>query len=415
MILLSSDWDLLPWNAVGDVQAQWEALPTFIVIELLMIALSLAGLIHSISCNRLWLWIASTLCGVANDVFFMVLPVGGEFWQSQALIMLTPRLPLYIVALYCNLMYISTSAATSFKLPAVGEAAASGLLACLFYAAYDILGATYLWWTWHTTDAAISQRLYGAPVGSTMWILTYCSIQCLLFRWCTCKKMWSNFLSLCVTCIATTPLFMQTMGIFQVLSMDTLGQPGVRTLSLAVCIYTVIVLYCTFTQSNPTVTFKQITIGGASCAGERPGNRIPSWSKYLLWFTLMMYYCGLTAVAVHGDPSTQVSVGIHQQYRGKCDGVEQVSDLMGFTMDPVVCDSHLPTNEWTVCNHTDPLKYDGQWYSVCGRTSGDFEMRKNVVLAIAAVGCAVYTCAFLILGNNNNNDDDDNNNSKKRK
>ena len=26
----------------------------------------------------------------------------------------------------------------------------------LFYGAYDVLGALYLWWTWHTTDAATS-------------------------------------------------------------------------------------------------------------------------------------------------------------------------------------------------------------------------------------------------------------------
>jgi hypothetical protein len=40
------------------------------------------------------------LVGTANDVIFMALPFVDNFWQSQATIMITPRLPLYIPCVY---------------------------------------------------------------------------------------------------------------------------------------------------------------------------------------------------------------------------------------------------------------------------------------------------------------------------
>ena len=83
-------------------------MPSFLFVEYAFLLQAVIGFIHATRTGRIWLWAASVLCGTANDIFFMFLPVGGEFWQAQATIMLTPRLPLYIVALYCNLMYVPT-------------------------------------------------------------------------------------------------------------------------------------------------------------------------------------------------------------------------------------------------------------------------------------------------------------------
>jgi hypothetical protein len=35
------------------------------------------------------------------------------------------------------------------------------------------VGAKFLWWTWHDTDAPIRERILGAPVGSSSWVLTF--------------------------------------------------------------------------------------------------------------------------------------------------------------------------------------------------------------------------------------------------
>ena len=66
-------------------------------------------------------WISSLLTGSANDAFFMALPIVDNFWQSQACIMLTPRMPLYIPCVYVVFMYTSLVGAWRFKLPMVAQ------------------------------------------------------------------------------------------------------------------------------------------------------------------------------------------------------------------------------------------------------------------------------------------------------
>ena len=61
-------------------------------------------------------WFSSLLTGSANDAFFMALPIVDNFWQSQACIMLTPRMPLYIPCVYVVFMYTSLIGAWRFKL-----------------------------------------------------------------------------------------------------------------------------------------------------------------------------------------------------------------------------------------------------------------------------------------------------------
>jgi hypothetical protein len=42
-------------------------------------------------------------------------------------------------------------------LPPLARAALTGLCGSLFYAPYDIVGAKFLWWTWHDSDLPIAQ------------------------------------------------------------------------------------------------------------------------------------------------------------------------------------------------------------------------------------------------------------------
>ena len=48
-----------------------------------------------------------------------------------------------------------------------------GLMGEMIYAPYDLTGIKFLWWTWHDTDAPVSQRIMGVPVGSTVWVITF--------------------------------------------------------------------------------------------------------------------------------------------------------------------------------------------------------------------------------------------------
>ena len=56
--------------------------------------------------------------------------------------MLTPRMPLYIPCVYNVFMYTSTVAAWRLRLPALAEAAITGLMGEMIYAPYDITGDT---------------------------------------------------------------------------------------------------------------------------------------------------------------------------------------------------------------------------------------------------------------------------------
>ena len=104
-----------------------------------------------------------------NDYIFMLLPVVDNFWQAQGLVMLTPRMPLYIPCVYNGFMYWSTVAAARLGLGSpVAEASCAGLLAVLFYAPSDMCGAKFLWWTWHDTDPGVALRWLGVPGGSTV-------------------------------------------------------------------------------------------------------------------------------------------------------------------------------------------------------------------------------------------------------
>ncbi len=163
------------FEALSSPASRWETLPTFVLGEyaiLLAAALGLAHAIRSGPVHRL-VWLAALVAGTANDLIFMALPLVDNFWHGQATLMLTPRLPLYIPALYVLFMYFPTVAVARVGLPRWPTAALAALLAVATYAPFDIVGAKFLWWTWHDTDLPIRERLFGVPTSSTLWVLTF--------------------------------------------------------------------------------------------------------------------------------------------------------------------------------------------------------------------------------------------------
>src|SRR5690242_18253791 len=143
----------LAFNHFNSPLLQWQWMPTFLIGEYLFYLLTIVALIHAIRGGKdyILIWCASVLTGTANDIFFIFLPVVDNFWQAQATVMLTPRFPLYIACVYTSFMYYSIVAAWRLHLGPFATAAMAGILAYLFYAPYDIIGAKFLWWTWHQT------------------------------------------------------------------------------------------------------------------------------------------------------------------------------------------------------------------------------------------------------------------------
>jgi hypothetical protein len=97
--LISSDhpWQHWPWRHYKSPLAQRQVMPTFFAIEWTYRLAAYSCLAHAAKTDGLPVWFSAWLCGTANDIFFMFMPFCDNFWQAQASVMITPRLPLYIV------------------------------------------------------------------------------------------------------------------------------------------------------------------------------------------------------------------------------------------------------------------------------------------------------------------------------
>ncbi|CAJ1459496.1 unnamed protein product [Effrenium voratum] len=152
------EYDKWPWQRFSSLERQLGDHPSFVLAEVLFISLSCFAFLHA-ACEsnpkegrRLMLiWFATFIVGTVNDYIFMLLPVVDNFWQAQGLVMLTPRMPLYIPCVYNAFMYWPTvSAARVFyhaRQSALAEAGLAGLLAVIFYAPYDMCDGVSSWYT----------------------------------------------------------------------------------------------------------------------------------------------------------------------------------------------------------------------------------------------------------------------------
>lgn len=406
----NDEWAHMPWRAWGITFAeQYARMPTFVICEYTMHVMAVAALVHARFNGAMDLWFAAWICGTANDVFFMFLPFCDNFWQAQATIMLTPRLPLYIVSMYIVMMYYSSTGARRFGFACpIAEAMMAALLMALLYSVYDINGARFVWWTWHDSDAAIYERLGGAPVGSTMWILTYSCLFNMLLRWCgqagsasrflgtgkaaavmdNCQKKMRNGPTAQVilfVCTACTPLFMILLGLCSVSSLDIVGKPGTRTLVFTCFLFIGVVLKRgLFGEKN----WQTRHTHGDTFVG-----------------ALLCFYFGLHFwMMVAFDPTTHVSTGVHQKWSGVCRN--RTTDIMGFQRQDILCGDMGPMNAsrgdfvWgRACGiqWADSVIPSGnhviEWYTVCGVAS-EPELARCSVLTI--FGVVLYGRAFLL-------------------
>ena len=184
----------LPWQVLRSPLSQWEALPSFLVGEILFVGLALLALAHALGQpgaerrRHMTVWVGALVTGTVNDWIFMLLPLVDNFWQAQATVMLSVRMPLYIPCVYVWFMYVPTVGLWRVRRSEgpwgrLGQAAAAGLAGIVVYAPYDIVGAKFLWWSWHDTDPPIASRLLGAPIGSTIWVICFVASFSLLISW----------------------------------------------------------------------------------------------------------------------------------------------------------------------------------------------------------------------------------------
>lgn len=368
-------WDLapnLPWHVFTSPAKKWAVQPSFVIGEYLFIACAALALVHALSQREpaerrkhLLGWVGALVAGTANDVIFMALPLVDNFWQAQATIMLTPRLPLYIPCVYICFMYTPLVSVWRLKLPRFARAALTGLAASIFYAPYDIVGAKFLWWTWHDTDLPIANRILGAPIGSTMWIITFTAAFAYYLNFVVDRepevrpKTFAKALAM-VAGLSSLTMVVQMTALQQ---LDG-GVPGIRSLIAVVILYGAIVLM------------------GARRSLPMPRLRVDR----LLNTTTVIYFATLIVIAAVFDPATHVSFSMHQTY-GPCH--VEAKDISGHVRYKFLCAQDFD-EDFTF--EAVKLPSDGdEFYAVCGKPHKSFARFVAGVAALGLTGMLLYS------------------------
>ena len=360
----------MPWHVLNSPLKQWEVMPSFLLGEWLFIAAAVLALVHAASQpgearrRHLLVWLGALLAGTGNDAIFMLLPLVNNFWQAQATVMLTPRMPLYIPCVYIWFMYLPTVAVWRLGLPRWARAPLSGLAAIVVYAPYDITGAKFLWWTWHDSDGPISKRLLGVPLGSTIWVITFVAAFALLINWAIDReptvKLRTAAKALPLVALCSTPLMMVQMTVLQQLDGGVPGPRGLVAIVLA---------------------FAAAIAAGWRRRAEQP--RRP-FDRALLG-VVVVYFAALTVIMAAFDPASHRSASIHQTV-GPC-YVEAV-DITGLTRFEFLCPGDFDEDFTFAC--TEPPADGARWYTVCGRSHRNRALWLGAVAALAALGVAIF-------------------------
>ncbi|MGH1345895.1 MAG: hypothetical protein ACRBN8_30305 [Nannocystales bacterium] len=362
---------MMPWRAFTSPIDQWAVLPTFLIGEYVFIALAGALLVHATKSGRTHVlyWIGALVAGTANDLIFMALPLVDNFWHSQASIMLTPRLPLYIPCVYVSFMYLPGVAVRRLGLPLFSGAALTGLLALLFYAPFDITGAKLVWWTWHDTDLPVAQRLLGAPASSSLWVLTFTGSFALLLGWAVKRDPDVSTATFARGLILVAALS-STVMVLQITVLQQLdgGAPGYVALGVGVGLYVTVAALGT-KQAKPT-----------------PAGQL-DWMPNV---GVVVYYVALWGCVALFDPTAHRSTGVHQEV-GEC-GVE-VADIAGLTRHQFLCASDFEESFTFDCVEEPPP--DGaSWYTVCGRGHASRSAWIAAVMLYGVVGTLIFSFLF---------------------
>eukprot|EP01062_Namystynia_karyoxenos_P002640 TRINITY_DN10932_c0_g1_i1.p1 TRINITY_DN10932_c0_g1~~TRINITY_DN10932_c0_g1_i1.p1 ORF type:complete len:492 (+),score=112.86 TRINITY_DN10932_c0_g1_i1:87-1478(+) len=443
------EWKGMPWRVWTPVSEQWRTMPTFVLCEWGYRASCLTALYHAVRTGRKKSWAAAWVCGTGNDIFFMFMPFCDNFWQAQGNVMITPRLPLYVVEMYASVMYYPPVAASlcsrSMGINPVGQACLTGLLAHLYYGVYDVNGPRYMWWTWHDGDPAITERQANAPYGSSLWILTYCAIQSFLNSWIlrapgarltgalpptaydvsasaalrtlsaslparfgsalqllqrpasavdALQRMlgaapdWVQVLFRAATC---TPLFMTLMGQLQLFSLDKLGVPGRRTYWFTLVLMIGVVV--------------QQLLRGRSRAAAPPLPASYRWPNRIFLAAVLGHLLLHTLVNAFGRPERHASTGIHQTVRTR---PTTVRDVLGLERE----EDLPPTGPHLASRHDYALQpepgvskppgaidaategLNSQWYTIYGKRHRDRAWEFKMGAGLATLGATAFCVAM---------------------
>lgn len=383
----------LPWHGIMPIATMMERQPTLLIGEAAFIMLSVIGFVHARANGpqHMLLWLAALIGGCFNDIFFMVLPFVDNFWHAQCFMMLSPRLPLYILGVYIAFVYYPIAASWRLAKPPLARFAASGLTAGLLYAPFDCTGAKFLWWTWHDTSADVQVRWLGVPFGSTMFtIMQTFGVHVLLHYSALCAPKLSSTrfaTSLVLVALLGTPLMMTTMTPFQLLQLKfdpETGQP-------------------TSLPGRPDLPALLLQTGFLAAAGlasallAKGQGPVPFLAKArpkdaLLFRCAVAYFASLAAVMALGNPAAVVAEGVHQQ-SGECHVIDY--DLANYSRYKYLCQADFDEDFHFGCAAARAESHpptQPTWYTICGKAHSDQGLYLGAVVTLGALASAALWC-----------------------
>lgn len=364
----------VPYHHFTSPLEKWAVQPSFVVGEYLFMICAAVAFFHAWKSGRkhLLVWVGALIAGTANDIIFMAMPVVDNFWQAQATVMITARLPLYIPCVYVCFMYYPTVSVWRLGLPPLSRAALTGLAAIVFYAPYDVVGAKFLWWTWHDTDRPILHRILGAPIGSSIWVITFVAA----FSYLIGRAIDRDPTIKPRTALLGLGLVAGLSSFIMVLQMTVLQQldggiPGIRGLLVIVALYGTIAAL------------------GLRKRGGESGE--PAAHDERLHAMTVAYFATLVGIMAVFKPETHVSLSVHQTY-GPCH--VEAKDITGAVRYEYLCAEDFD-EDFTF----DAVKLPedkSRWYAVVGKAHSNFTKWMGGVSAMGLLGVLVYT--FLLRG-----------------
>jgi len=416
----------LPWQPVKPLADMLATQPTMIAGEAAFLLLAAISLLHACAHGRrhLMAYIGALVGGTANDIFFMVLPFVDNFFHAQGTFMLTPRLPLYIPAVYICFIYLPVVASWRLASRSVSaRCAASALGGTLFYAPYDLTGAKFLWWSWHDTDAAVAARWLGVPIGSTLWTLIhgYCFHRLLhvfVLRHAAPLRASTAAFALLGLSLLCTPCMMLAMAPFQMHQLRLELAPALRLVqmpgrpwdetiadarsvvvqmpgrpdppALALAVVTMLLTFASGSRISKDVSTSDA--GGADALEREPPRR--GLDMVLLAAALGTLLTLALAMAL-GEPANVVSLGLHQEY-GAC-AVPDI-DLSGYARTKYLCQAELDEDFHFGCVRQRLPPAQPKWYTICGKQHSNYGLYAGVTATLCALSGAMLTWMLLGVG-----------------
>ncbi|TMW56293.1 hypothetical protein Poli38472_008941 [Pythium oligandrum] len=319
-------------------------------------------------------------------VIMELLFFGQKRWHAQSLIMLIPeRLPLFTVLIQAHFYYMAFVATSRLRIDSFIQPLAMGCLVLLFIFPFEILGAKFLWWTWHDTDPILVDRALGVPY-HIFFNHFFFAVAFLtghhLVRWTVLegeyyeddnwKREWSYvmFVPFITNLFGVVLLILFYHLFVELLHVQTAASFGLLLLMS--------LTFCWMADRERDDPYLQNILAPVDAYDS-------DWLYPFIDHAVnqMVFVYSLIEIVLIGliDPSTIVSVGHHQPL-GDCDENETFRTILGMRHNRkrYLC-VHEYDEEFNLCNYpVAQLNYEESWYMICGRGYADYATYLAVIL-----------------------------------